>query len=102
MANILLIDDSVLDSKIFIESCNENTVPFLYSQNTTRENVLEFLQQYVQNSQIQRLGFVFEKNPYYIFLNGEPLFESGIISTNTQFLINIIHFVKNIIWYLMV
>jgi alpha-tubulin suppressor-like RCC1 family protein len=90
MANILFIDDSVLDSKIFIDSCNENTIPFVYSQNTTRENVLEFLEQNVRNSQIQRLGFVFEINPHYIFLNEEPLFESGIISTNTQFLINII------------
>ena len=90
MTNILLIDESVLDSKIFIDSCNENTVPFVYSQNTTRENLLEFLQQNVQNSQIKRLGVVFEINPYYTFLNSEPIFENGIISTNTQFLINII------------
>ena len=90
MTNILLIDETVLDSKIFIDSCNENTIPFVYSQNTTRENVLEFLQQNVQNSQIKRLGFVFEINPYYTFLNSEPIFENGIISTNTQFLINII------------
>ena len=91
MVNILFIDNSVLDSKIFIDSCNEYTIPFLYSQNTTRENVLRFLQENVKNSQIQRLGFVFEKNPYYIFLNNEPFFEFGIISTNTQFLINIIN-----------
>ena len=90
MINILLIDSNILDPNVFIDSCNDNTIPFLYSQNTTREELSQFLEQNIQNSQIQRLGFVFEKKSNYIFLNNEPLFIFDHISANTQFLINII------------
>ena len=92
MTNILLIDQHLPDSSVFVDSCNETTVPFLYSQDTTREQLLQFLQQTVPNSQIQRLCFAFEIKPNYIFLNNEPLFEieNMCINTNTQFLINII------------
>ena len=67
MTNILLTDQHLPDSSVFIDSCNENTVPFLYSQDTTREQLLQFLQQTVPNSQIQRLCFAFEIKPNYIF-----------------------------------
>ena len=92
MTNILLIDRQISDSSVFVDSCNENTIPFLYSQDTTREQLLQFLQQTVPNSQIQRLGFAFEIKPNYIFFNNEPLFdiENMYINDNTQFLINII------------
>ena len=93
--NILLIDSNIIDSSIFVDSCNENTISFLYSENTSREDVLQFLQ---KNSQIERLGIVFENSPRYIFINNEPLFEPNLVNYNTQFLIDIInqYQIKNI------
>jgi len=94
MTNIILVDSALRDSQVFVDSCNESTIPFLYSKNTSRNEVLQFLQTKVEHSQIQHLGIAFEKQgSNYTFLNSQPLFQSGsqTINENTQFLIDIIN-----------
>jgi hypothetical protein len=54
--NVLLIDDSVRDYQVFVDSVNESTIPFVYGPMTTRKVFTQFL----QDKTIERIGFVFE------------------------------------------
>ena len=83
--NIIFINKKLHDSNIFIDSCNDSTLPILYSKNTLREEIIETLRTHFQNSIVQRLGLAFESSQT-IFFNNESIFDSP----NTQFLIDII------------
>jgi alpha-tubulin suppressor-like RCC1 family protein len=91
--NILLIDRTVPDYQVFVDSVNDSTYYITYSYNSTKNQLLNLLQ--TNFSSIDRIGFVFSSN-YGIpitFLDNTPFFingETSIYSENVNFLIFII------------
>jgi len=82
--NILLIDTKVKDYHVFVESSNDDTLPIIYNETTSRDELAGVLKNQIE---IERVGIVFEKLSTYTFLNGEDIFNSS----NREFLIDIIH-----------
>lgn len=67
--NILLINDSVRDYQVFVDSVNENTIPFVYGPTTSRFHFCRFLKEI----QVNRIAIVFEIGN---LLLGESFFDS--------------------------
>ena len=91
--NVLLIDNSVFDYQIVVNSVNETTFPIVYSMGSTKNDLLALLQ--AKFTTIPRIGFFFTSSSGQAkpFLDGEPLFvddETMPYSTNMQFILDII------------
>ena len=69
--NVLLIDNSVMDSRIFYNSVNENTFPIIYSNTSLKTKLLEVLKQFT----IYRIGIVFTY-PVVQFLDNKSFFDN--------------------------
>jgi hypothetical protein len=97
--NVLLIDSNVLESQLFYESANENTYPIMYSESSTKEELLQVLNDKFPNG-LNRLSIVFHDpgyNLYKAFLNNKGLFEESDLlenattfSENAAFLIDLL------------
>lgn len=90
-SNILLIDSHVQSYQTFVDSVNANTFPIVFSSSTSKSSILSLMQEHF--TKIDRIGIVFEEQPYYMFLDNQPLFtpnEVGDFSENVQFIIEII------------
>jgi len=81
---LMLIDEKVIDNQIFVNSCNDNTLPIIYDENITRYEMTVLLQ---KNLSIKRICFVFDYTREYELFNGEPLFVDGEKNENTKFMI---------------
>ena len=96
ISNILLIDSNVMESQIFYDSANEQTFPIIYSYESSRDELLQLLQN--KFTSIERISFVFHDSINgKTFLNNEPFFletdidpENLSLSENVQFLLKII------------
>jgi len=55
--NVLLIDSRVTDYQCFVDSVNANTFPIVYSSITTRNEIMELLNQFTT---LDRIGIVNE------------------------------------------
>jgi alpha-tubulin suppressor-like RCC1 family protein len=91
--NILLIDRTVPDYQVFVDSVNDSTFYITYSYDSTKDQLLNLLQ--TNFSSIDRIGFVFSSNHGIpiTFLDNVPFFsndETIIYSENVNFLISII------------
>jgi alpha-tubulin suppressor-like RCC1 family protein len=89
--NILLIDNSVIDYRIFIESVNENTLPIVYSSTDSRIELLNILKTYFH--EIDRIGIVFISfgNRSQLFLESTHFFQERTIdNANVKFMIDLI------------
>lgn len=89
--NVLLIDNSVIDYQIFVESVNENTLSIIYSYKDTRTELLNILKTYFR--EIDRIGIVFISfgNRSQLFLESTPFFqEKSIRNANVEFIIDLI------------
>jgi N-acetylneuraminic acid mutarotase len=93
--NVLLIDNSVKDAKIFSDSVNSSTFPIIYSNTSTKNEILALLK--ASFTSIDRIGFVFASNIAIInkFLDGKPFFSKDDLLTNpysenVEFLISIL------------
>ena len=91
--NVLLIDNSVADYQIFVDSANSSTFPVVYSTGSTKSDVLAFLQSYFTT--IPRIGMCFTSSSGgpKTFLDNEPFFtddEPVPYSANLQFILDII------------
>ena len=92
--NILLIDNQVKDFQIFVDSVNTSTFPIVYSNQSSKAELLSLLQDNFKT--INRIGIVFTSNYNYNFskmmLDRKPFFENDSmqISENTLFIINLI------------
>jgi len=86
--NILLVDNNINESQIFVNSCNDNTKSFKYNTQTTEQDIINFLSTF---NEVDRLCFIFDYTHDYYFL-GKPLFNS------LSFLVNLIngHNIKHI------
>ena len=97
--NVLFVDSSLVEHKLFVESSNSSTFPIVYSSNTSRNEIVRELGRF---GGIERVAFVFhESGPTYRFLNSEPLFLEGeqvYNSANVRFIVDMAnrHNVKNI------
>lgn len=95
VTNILLIDSDVQNHQIFYDSVNTNTLPIIYSQNSNRDELNDYLKKF---NNIQRIGIVFNDAliKTKIFMNNELFFtekditEQTDLSQNCQFMINLI------------
>lgn len=96
--NLLLIDDTVSEHNIFVNSCNINTFPIVYNKCSTRSELRNLLLNKFSLTQLSRIAFVFHNSRMISkkFLNNENFFvlediiENPIISENVQFLIDLI------------
>ena len=89
ITNLLLIDSSITDYLIFVNSVNSSTIPIVYSSATTREEILVSLSDYTS---IDRIGIAFSNSTNVLFLEGETFFNDPLepFSNNTNFIIQII------------
>ena len=91
MKNILLIDNSVIDYRIFVDSVNENTLPIVYSSTDSRTELLNILKNYFH--EIDRIGIVFISfgNRSQLFLESTHFFQERTIhNANVEFIIDLI------------
>jgi hypothetical protein len=96
--NILLIDSTVRENKIFIDSCNINTFPIVYNHCSNRTELRELLLNKFSLTQLSRIAFVFYNSNMnsknflnnYNFFEYEDISENPVFSENVQFLINLI------------
>ena len=93
--NVLLIDNSVKDAKIFSDSVNSSTFPIIYSNTSTKTELLALLE--ANFTTIDRIGFVFASNIAIInkFLDGKPFFSKEDLLTNpysenVEFLVSVL------------
>jgi hypothetical protein len=81
--NVLLIDDTVPSYQIFVDSVNSYTFPIVYSTNSSKTELLEFLQN--NFTQIQRIAICFTistSGETNIFLDNELLFLDNEVEPN--------------------
>jgi hypothetical protein len=90
--NILLIDSNVTDYQIIVESCNINTLPFVYSYHSTRDEISKIFS-YISHK-INRIGIFADQNAKK-FLDDELFFVENentlILSDNTNFMVQLIN-----------
>ena len=90
--NILLIDSNVTDHQIIVESCNTNTLPFVYSYHSTRDEISKFFS-YISHK-INRIGIFADQNAK-LFLDDELFFVENentlILSDNSNFMVQLIN-----------
>jgi hypothetical protein len=101
ITNVLLIDSNVKNYQTFVDSVNSYTFPIVYSNMSSKTELLTLLQ--TNFTSISRIGIVFNSSLENVktFLDGKPLFlnsETEPYSENLQFIINVINEfqVKNI------
>ena len=100
--NILLIENTVPSYLTFVNSTNSNTFPIVYSTNSSKKELLEFLE--INFSVINRIAICFAistKGETKIFLDNEPLFLDYEVepnnnveepySSNIAFMLNLIY-----------
>ena len=94
--NLLLIDSTVKNYQVFVNSAKSDTFPVVYSWNSSREELLALVSGF---SNLSRIGLAFETNDngrVYGFLNGEVWFTNSDLerveplSENMQFIISLI------------
>jgi len=96
--NILLIDSTVRDNNIFIDSCNVITFPIVYNRYSDRTELRYLLLNKFSLTQLSRIALVFHNSDMYSkkFLNNTDFFEykdireNPVIIDNVQFLIDLI------------
>jgi alpha-tubulin suppressor-like RCC1 family protein len=99
-ANVLLIDREVPDFQSVYDSVNDETLPIVYSNSSSKVELLTLLNTHFRN--ISRIGFFFAfSGMTKMFLDSQPFFsnsEEMKYSENVEFIINIINKfgVKNI------
>jgi BspA type Leucine rich repeat region (6 copies)/Domain of unknown function (DUF4347) len=103
ITNILLIDSSVIDYQIFVDSVNSSTFPIVYSYNSSKTDLDNLLNTLFSQSTLKRLAFCFHcsgNNPNW-FLDLKPLFLNNEVepySENVQYLLDLIkiHNISNV------
>jgi hypothetical protein len=101
MANVLLIDSTLVDKQQFYDSANSNTFPIIYDYKSKTDDLLALFRQKFPASSIQRISLVFhDKGTNFMaaFMNNKPLFEEidlaegqTSFSENASFLISCIN-----------
>lgn len=79
LKQVLLIDQSVPDYQVFVDSANESTGTVLYTSTTTRQELMELIREKVES--VERVGVVCLK---------DAMFVEGTFPENTEFLISLI------------
>ena len=77
--NILFIDSKVNDYQVIVNACNANTIPIVYSCDSTRDEIKYIA--YIPHK-INRIG-IFADQKATLFLDNEPFF---VENENTLFL----------------
>jgi len=85
-SNVLLIDNSVPDYQLFASSVNDSTFPIIYSNSSSRVELLAALR--ANFTSIDRIGIAFIAGA--MFLDDEPFFISDTISDNAAFIMSVI------------
>jgi len=98
MTNVVLIDSTLSDKRVFYDSANAKTFPIIYDYNSKTDNLLALFRQKFPASSIQRISLVFHSrgtNFMADFMNNKPLFQESDLaegqtsfSDNVSFLIN--------------
>ena len=90
ITTILLINSSVRDYQVFVDSVNATTLPIVYNGDSSKTELLEVFNTHF--STISRIGIVFEATHFgSVFLDNEQFFSLDECPTsNTGFLISLI------------
>ena len=86
--NVLLVDQSVPDYQVFLDSVNVSTCAVLYSSTTTRDELYSMIRS--KTNSVERFGIVFIKNEMFVerhsFLQSKDLLVSLVRDFNTTHL----------------
>ena len=76
ITNLLLIDSTVLENNIFVDSCNNNTFPIVYNHCSDRTELKQLLLNKFSLTQLSRIAFVFHNSNMHSkkFLNNYNFF----------------------------
>jgi hypothetical protein len=89
MTNVVLIDSTLSDKRVFYDSANAKTFPIIYDYNSKTDDLLALFRQKFPASSIQRISLVFhDRGTNYMadFMNNKPLFqESDLAEGQTSF-----------------
>ena len=93
--NLLLIEDSVMDSQMFVESANNSTFPIIYSPTSAKSDLVAVLRKNFTSINRIAVCFTFMSNTqmfldYHPFFNDNEASESPY-SENIAFLISVIN-----------
>ena len=88
--NILFIDSKVNDYQVIVNACNANTIPIVYSCDSTRDEIKYIA--YIPHK-INRIG-IFADQKATLFLDNEPFFVENentlFLSENPAFMVQLI------------
>ena len=91
--NVLLIDSKVNDYQVVVDGCNANTLPIVYSYDSTRDEISKIFSYIYQK--IIRIG-IFADQKAKLFLDNEPFFVEDentlFLSDNPAFIIQLIRY----------
>ena len=73
MSNLLLINKSINDFDIFVESTNYSTIPLLYYNGTSQKEILDFIEN--KFTILNRIGIVFS-TPDKMFLDNKTFMDT--------------------------
>ena len=90
---LLFIDQTVPDFSTFVSSANSQTLPIVYSANTTKATINRIIEEHNIQS-LERIGFVFVSSGpgSAIFVDHLPFFDEGdnISNDNVDYVIQLI------------
>jgi hypothetical protein len=93
MANVLLIDSTLVDKQQFYDSANSNTFPIIYDYYSKTDDLLALFREKFPASSIQRISLAFHcigSNFMASFMNNKPLFqEIDLAEGQTSFTENV-------------
>ena len=88
--NIILIDNQVSNAKLIANAVNSDTFPIIYSNNSTKIELLALIKEKFTSIERLAICFTFENNKF--FLDNESLFNKDppIINNNVNFILELI------------
>ena len=89
--NLLLIDNSVMESPVFAEAANSSTFPIIYSPTSTKSDLLSCLR--MNFTTIDRIAVCFIANTT-MFLDNQPFFNNGNESSESPYSENVDFFIS--------
>ncbi len=77
--NILFIDNNITDYQVFVDGCNDKTLPIVYDHNSDLNDVKSVLSQFT----FHRMAFVFHEHNQ-TFLNNKSFFDLEMVKGVTD------------------
>ncbi len=74
--HILLVDSSVPDSRVFVDSVNANTCAIVYTSRMKKNELMDMIRSKLSSQSVDRMGIVFRLNSNSLFVERKSFFNS--------------------------